>query len=145
MKTISATEARKRFAGLRADLREPVRIERHGKAVAYLLPPDPPPADPTLAARREARLQQQLVERDRYVRHLKVALNLLGLSPAHASARVNQARDEVGRWEREHLCSTDYIQRWRHLLALPIPILAARISGDLDGWGPALRQNSPFY
>jgi hypothetical protein len=50
----------------------------------------------------------------------------------------------VARWASEGLCSADYIARWQAWLALPLQQLAPLMCGDAQGWGPAMRQNSPF-
>ena len=58
--------------------------------------------------------------------------------------RVDAALREVDRWEERALCSADYIQRWRAWLALPVKQLVQRMCSDAQGWGRAMRQNSPF-
>ena len=40
--------------------------------------------------------------------------------------------------------SADYIQRWSDILQMPVKSMAAAIVSDQDGWGNALRQNSPW-
>jgi hypothetical protein len=51
---------------------------------------------------------------------------------------------EVQRWEDGALCSADYIERWRQWLALPVASLVQVMCSDAEGWGRAMRQNSPF-
>ncbi len=50
----------------------------------------------------------------------------------------------VARWRAEGLCSDDYIRRWSDILQLPVRQMAQAMGSDLDGWGQALRQNSPW-
>jgi hypothetical protein len=73
-----------------------------------------------------------------------VAIDLLCASPADQRKRIAQARREVDRWEAGRLCSADYIARWRAWLKLPAKDLAQRMCSDAQGWGTAMRQNSPF-
>ena len=101
-------------------------------------------AQDPLAERRVARLQQTGVEKDRLIRHHRIALDLLTLAPAERERLVQQARDTVERWRREQLSSRDYVDRWAALLALPLHQLAREMVSDADGWGTALRQNSPW-
>lgn len=97
-----------------------------------------------LDARRAARQQQAQVTQRRLMRHQQVAVALLTATPAQAQAMLADAQAVVGRWAEEGLCSADYVQRWTALLALPLPQLALAMTGDADGWGDALRQNSPW-
>ncbi len=142
MLTLSATQAKQKFADAleKAEL-GPVAIERHGKVVAMMVPPGFQASVPV--ERKMARLRQERVEADRLIRHQRIAIRLL-TRPDDASRLLDQAKQAVERWQRESLCSHHFIGRWRALLALPVPELASRMCGDLDGWGVALRQNSPW-
>jgi len=51
---------------------------------------------------------------------------------------------EVRRWEELQSCSADYIEKWNVILQYPACEIARLICSDLDGWGVALRQNSPW-
>ena len=93
---------------------------------------------------RAARQQQVQVTQRRLMRHQQVAVALLNAPPAQAQAMLADAQAVVSRWAEEGLCSADYVQRWTALLALPLPQLALAMTGDADGWGDALRQNSPW-
>ena len=55
----------------------------------------------------------------------------------------SQALAKVDLWERECACSSDYINRWRMLLDMPMDDMALEVLRE-DGWGPALRQATPF-
>ena len=57
---------------------------------------------------------------------------------------MDAAQSEVRRWADQNLCSQDYIDRWTEWLELPVAELAERMCADADGWGNAMRQNSPF-
>lgn len=144
MKRLSSTELKNRLGALLASLQEPICIERHGKPVAYLVAPGNGPVSERELERRTARLVQAGIEKDRLVRHQQIALDLLVSPRKTAAARIEASQREVDRWERDGLCSADYIRRWRDLLRLPVPQLAQAMSSDLDGWGTALRQNSPW-
>lgn len=95
-----------------------------------------------LAARRRARLEQQLrVEKNR-TRHLQLALRLAGDGHA-ARPLIAQARARVQLWHRHQSCSEFYIERWSEVLRLPSRQLAARMAlfGD---WEDAMFQNTPW-
>jgi hypothetical protein len=143
MDKMTATQVKQNFgAALERARRGPLAIERHGKVIALLARPE------AIADRREqtrvARERQAGVERERLVNHQKVAIELLSISVAAARARVAGALRVVDRWERDRLCSRHYIDRWRRLLRMPVNGLARKMCEDLDGWGVALRQNSPW-
>ena len=144
MDKISASAAKQTFGDvLDAAQFAPVTIVRHGRAVAVVARPDAIGESRT-AERRVARLTQQLVDRDRLLRHYRIAQQLLTLPAAKSLAMVRAARKEVDRWETLGLCSRDYIGRWRKILALPATQLAEALVSDHEGWGTALRQNSPW-
>jgi len=144
MKRVTASAARQNFGQLlERAAKAPVGIERHGKLVAVLGPPVWAGSDPALAERRRAREEQQRVEKERLLAHQRIGIELL----AHRARRtrlLQAARAEVVRWSAERLCSQDYVDRWSEWLALPVAELVERMCSDADGWGPAMRQNSPF-
>jgi hypothetical protein len=108
----------------------------------------PPPPDETdfnkHASRQQARRHQAGVERERLLRHQGIASSLLAMSSEDCARMIDGARQVVRRWRQERLCSDDYIDRWSEILDMPIPEMAAAMGSDLDGWGTALRQNSPW-
>lgn len=141
MNELSATAAKQNFGeALRAAATGPVAISKHGRVVAVLAAAGAPmPED-----RRLARERQMAVELRRLIKHQQIAIALLS-EPGRVAARmIDEARGVVDQWERSGACSQDYIVAWRRLLALPVRELAVRMCGDLNGWGNALRQNSPF-
>jgi len=84
------------------------------------------------------------VERERLIRHQKIAIDLLTLPKLQSTRLVKRAQSMVEQWRAGSLCSSDYIQRWSDILELPVKQMAQAIGSDLDGWGTALRQNSPW-
>lgn len=149
MKNFSASQAKQSFGQLLEEAEKaPVGIERHGKVHAIVAAPRFFSADPEAAdqahERKLARLKQTLVEKDRLIRHQRIALDLATLPKAARDALIQAARAEIGRWKRDRLCSADYIERWSDILAMPPQAMGARMTSDADGWGPALRQNSPW-
>lgn len=97
-----------------------------------------------LMERKLARAQQAQVELERLQRHAHLAVDMLASSAAQRALIVNDAKARVARWKAHGLCSKDYIDRWELLLSLPVRELAKEMIGDCDGWGNALRQNTPF-
>jgi hypothetical protein len=95
-------------------------------------------------SRRAARAAQREVELQRLMDHLQVARELSRAAPSERRERIDAAKREVERWETDGLCSADYIARWREWLELPVPHLVLRMCSDAQGWGPAMRQNSPL-
>ena len=146
----TASQAKQNFGDLllAAEL-GPVAVERHRKVRVIVVKPEhfaasqQRPPDPK-TERRLARLQQSLLERDRLIRHQKIAIDLLTLPKFDSTKLVKRAKAMVERWRTESLCSDDYIQRWSDILKLPVKQMAQAIGSDLDGWGTALRQNSPW-
>jgi hypothetical protein len=145
MDRVTASHAKQNFGEVlgRAAL-GPVGIERHRKLVAAVVPPHWLAQADGLDERRAARAAQQHTELLRLLAHQRLAIELLCASSAQQRKRLAAAQRVVERWEREHLCSQDYIRRWRAWLALPVPQLARRMCSGADGWGEAMRQNSPF-
>ena len=145
MRSISSSFAKQSFGEALALCAEgPVRIERHRKTVAGLVPPRLLDALEQHDERRAARLAQQQAELHRLMWHQRLAIELLCADAPRILEMLARARGEVKRWQDQALCSADYIDRWRQWLALDVPRLAQTMCGDADGWGNAMRQNSPF-
>lgn len=149
MRQFSSTEAKQHFGELLKAIEQgPVMVERHRKVQAVVLTPGHYAAmqarpDPQ-AERRAARLRQAMAEQERLIRHQRIAIDLLSLPAADRERLVAKARATVAFWRAEHLCSSDYVQRWSDILAQPARQIARLIVDDLDGWGRALRRNSPW-
>ncbi len=146
MKSISASEAKQNFGELLAEAaKAPLRIVRHGKAVAAVVPAawleqHAAKIDPRLAARAAQREK----DRAREDKHRRIALALLTASARERKAMIKQAQQMVDRWQAEHLCSADYIEGWRVWLRLPTAELAKAMTSNDDAWAKPMRQNSPF-
>ena len=122
----------------------PQGIERHGKLVAALVPPDWLARQSGLDERRAARAAQQQVNQQRLLAHQAIGIALLCSTAAAQRSQFARAAQQVDRWRALQLCSADYIARWRQWLALPLKQLVQRMCSDEAGWGNAMRQNSPF-
>lgn len=143
MQTFTASQAKQNFGALLSQLEfSPVAIARHDKIVAVVMLPAQAQAMPN--PRLQARAEQQQREQQRLIRHQQLAISLLCATPTQQARQLNAARAVVARWASEGLCSADYIDRWQRWLALPLQQLAPLMCGDAEGWGPAMRQNSPF-
>lgn len=139
MNEMTATYAKQNFGdALRAAEQAPVAIKKHGRVIAVLVAPEAMGDERQLARERQA-----TVELRRLVKHQRIAMAMLS-EPSRAPRMIADAHAVVDQWEREDSCSKDYIVAWRRLLNLPPEKLAARMCEDLNGWGNALRQNSPF-
>jgi hypothetical protein len=144
-RSVTASQAKQAFGELLAiAANEPVAVERHGKVVAVVGPPGLLERAAALDERRLARDAQRGVEMRRLIAHQQIALELLTGTARSREALIAAAQAEVDRWQRERLCSRDYIARWREWLRKPVPKLAKLMASDADGWGTAMRQNSPF-
>lgn len=143
MHTLSATVAKNTFATVLVLAGDGgVQIEKHGKIVAVVVAPENLLTD---ADRRRAALaRQEAVEAARLIRHQQIAIELLSMPATSACKRIAAARKVVDQWEARGTCSKDFIGAWRRLLGLPVGELAREMSGDPQGWGRALRQNSPW-
>lgn len=166
MQQMTASHAKQNFGELLDALAHgPVAIERHKKVKAIVCSPEAfkaqivggvggageavqesmPPGGQLLAERRAARAAQLLVDKERLIKHQRVAIELLLMPEAKQRALIEQARAEVARWRRERLCSPDYADRWDELLARPVADLARAMASESLEWGVALRQNSPWH
>lgn len=149
MHQITASHAKQNFGELLEALAHgPVAIERHKKIKAIVCAPEAFQALSSeasiLAERRAARAAQRLVEKDRLIRHQKLAIDLLLMPKDRRDALIQRALAEVARWRRERLCSADYADRWEDLLLRPVEELAQAMASESLDWGTALRQNSPW-
>ena len=149
MQKISSTEAKQAFGNLlNATAQGPVAIEKHGKIKAIVASPEffaqTSVQQAQLVERKMARLNQAMLEQERLIKHQKMAVSLATLPPAKSMELVRKAQTVAEQWQKNHLCSRDYIEQWQKLLSLPPQELAQAMVSDLDGWGPALRQNSPW-
>ena len=143
MQTITASQAKQNFGALLSQLQHsPVAIARHNKTVAIIMLPEAVAVQPN--PRVQARLEQRQREQQRLMRHQQLAIGLLCATPAQQARQIKAADAVVARWARDGLCSADYIARWKAWLALPVQKLAPLMCGNAEGWGPAMRQNSPF-
>jgi len=150
MQQMTSSHAKQHFGELLDALANgPVAIERHKKIKAIVCSPETfgenADAKRARADRLAARAAQLLVDKDRLIKHQKLAIDLLLMTKARRSRVVQLARAEVSRWRRERLCSPDYADRWDSLLALPHAELARAMSSEDLDWGTALRQNSPWH
>ena len=149
MKQFSATQAKQNFGELLgAAAHGLVAIERHGRVQAIIAAPqffNQVPVPDALASRQIARLRQSVIEKDRLIRHQRIALALVTASKPKRAQMLAAAQAVVQRWRSDGLCSADYIDRWSAILALPATEMALQMTGEADNdWGPALRQNSPW-
>lgn len=145
MDHVDASHVKQNFGEVLARAaREPLGVHRHRKLVAALVPPHWLERGDALDERRAARAAQKTVELQRLADHQRIAIELLCAAPAAQARMLQAARREVDRWEAQRLCTQDYIGRWREWLALPPKELARRMCSHAGGWGPAMRQNSPF-
>ena len=145
MNSVAASHVKQNFGEVLAQAAlGPIGVERHRKLVAAIVPPHWLARHGELDERRVARAAQRQIEQGRLMAHQHVGIELLCASPVQRRQRIAAARREVDRWEAGQLCSADYIARWRAWLDLPVPSLVQCMCSDAQGWGIAMRQNSPF-
>jgi len=145
MDNIPASRVKQNFGEVLALAQQrPVGVERHRKLVAAIVSPQWLAQHEPHDERRRARAAQEQIELLRLMRHQQAGIQLLCASPAQQRSRIQAASREVDRWEAQQLCSQDYVRRWRAWLALPVPKLVQCMCSDAEGWGRAMRQNSPF-
>jgi len=97
------------------------------------------PALETLLARERDRGRRL----ERRLGHARLAAQLLVIHRSRALSLVARARAVVDRWEREGLCSSHYVSRWRAMLAGPVERVAQALLEPGD-WADALFQNTPW-
>ena len=93
----------------------------------------------TLVARERERSRRL----DRCRGHAALAAGLLSARRPSAIALIARARAVVDRWERERLCSSHYVSRWRSMLAGPVDRVARSLL-EPGEWRDALFQNTPW-
>jgi hypothetical protein len=94
-----------------------------------------------MQSNQTAGMSAQDINERRIVKHVQVA-RALRCSSSLADEIVALAEIQVELWERESLCSKDYIAAWRKLLKHPVE--AASMLEERSSRAAALRQNSPF-
>jgi transcriptional regulator with XRE-family HTH domain len=104
-----------------------------------LLPSGAHAALETRLAREEERRRRV----ERRAQHAALAAHLLGAPAPKARTLIARARESVDRWERDRLCSAQYISRWRTMLT-GTRERVARALLRRDAWSDALFQNSPW-
>ncbi len=78
----------------------------------------------------------------RLAKHVLVARALREDTSSNVEEIISLANLQVEHWERDSLCSKDYICAWRELLKNPAE--AASVLEERSSRAAALRQNSPF-
>ena len=151
---MTASRAKQNFGELLEALAKgPVAIERHKTIKAIVCSPETfhgtlqgrSSSERVLEDRRAARAAQLLVEKNRLIKHQRLAIDLMLMPEANREELIERARAEVMRWRRDRLCSTDYADRWDDLLGRSIGDLAQTMCSETLEWGAALRQNSPWH
>jgi hypothetical protein len=82
------------------------------------------------------------VSERRLAKHMPVARALRDASSPLVDEIISLANMQLELWERDSLCSKDYISAWRELLKHPAE--AAAMLEERSSRAAALRQNSPF-
>lgn len=149
MPSFSSSDAKQQFGQLLKQAASgPVAIEKHGKIAAYVVSPESFSLAQNIgaekSARQLARANQAMIEQNRLIRHHKIAFDLATLDDDQLAQLIGDAQAVVARWRAERICSADYIQKWATILSMQPRQMASAIVSDVDGWGPSLRQNSPW-
>jgi len=145
MQQVTASHVKQNFGEVLARATtEPLAVMRHRRMVAAIVPVSWLERHGAIDERRAARAAQREVEQQRLLAHQALGIELLCAPPDRQRRMLEAARGEIKRWERAALCSRDYIDRWREWLRLPVRQLVRSMCSDAHGWGPAMRQNSPF-
>ncbi len=95
-----------------------------------------------MQSNQAAGMSAQDVNERRLVKHVQVARALREGPSSVADEIIALAEIQVNLWEKESLCSKDYIVAWRNLLKQPVE--AASMLEERSSRAAALRQNSPF-
>lgn len=137
-KLFTATAAKQRFGELlERAAHGPVGIVRHGRIVAYVVPPEGVAA-PRSDVEAMLRARAVQVDKDDARRRDHVAFAAAVNAPDRARARAI-----VARWDAQKLCSPVYIKAWRALLELPRAALRAKLE-TRDDFTRVLLANSPL-
>ena len=137
-RVFTATAAKQRFGELlERAAHGPVGIVRHGRIVAYVVPPDGA-APPRTGI--EAMLRARAVQADKNDARRRDQVAFAATVNARDRAC---ARAVVARWEADKLCSPVYIKAWRALLELPRAALRVKLESR-DDFTRVLLANSPL-
>jgi len=137
-KVFTATAAKQRFGELlERAAHGPVGIARHGRIVAYVVPPDGAAPQRTGV---EAMLRARAVQADKNETRRRDQTAFASSINARDKAL---ARAIVARWQADKLCSPVYIKAWRALLELPRAALRAKLEAR-DDFTRVLLANSPL-
>lgn len=82
------------------------------------------------------------IDERRLAKHVPVASALRAAPAQIVNEIIHLANLQTDSWEKNSLCSSDYISAWRELLKRPND--AASILEERSSHAAALRQNSPF-
>jgi len=82
------------------------------------------------------------IDERRLAKHVPVASALRAAPAQIVNEIIYLANLQIDSWEKNSLCSSDYISAWRELLKRPND--AASILEERSSHAAALRQNSPF-
>ncbi|WP_176079491.1 hypothetical protein [Paraburkholderia tropica] len=99
------------------------------------MPPD------LLQARRIARQQQEERDCGRLFAHARIASNLR--AGRDVDEIIAAANNQIELWRRHRLCSHDYIDEWRNVIASG-PQRIADVLEERSAYGIRMRQNTPF-
>jgi len=94
-----------------------------------------------LQARHVARQLQEEHEYRRLVAHAWIASRLR--AGQHANEIITAAESQIELWRRDRLCSQDYIDEWRGVIACG-PERIADVLEERSSYGIRMRQNTPF-
>jgi transcriptional regulator with XRE-family HTH domain len=117
-------------------------VSRVGEALGLEVAAVPLGGEPLLE-RRLAREQERARRLERRLAHAMLAARLLAARRKEATALVATARAAVGRWERERLCSSHYVSRWKAMLGGPVERVARSLL-EPGEWTDALFQTTPW-
>ncbi|MEW6690978.1 MAG: hypothetical protein AB1452_18030 [Pseudomonadota bacterium] len=94
------------------------------------------------ARRSEARAQQRARDELLLSEHERIAAELAAAKLG--DPELARAREQVGKWRRDHTCSDWYVHRWTEILSGPPTAVAQRLRALEAGERMALVQNTPF-
>ncbi|KFX62369.1 hypothetical protein [Paraburkholderia fungorum] len=94
-----------------------------------------------LQARRVARRQQEERDNRRFAAHQRIASNLR--AGRDVEETIAAANCQIELWQRDRLCSRDYIEAWRNVIACG-PRRIADVLEERSPYGIRMRQNTPF-
>lgn len=99
----------------------------------------------TVSYLEQARINRaKKIMEDIHLMNLHKEVHDMLMSPIDGKEILEQAKDQVNKWERGAICNPAYISYWKEILSMPINFAMKKAMLRDDVIGVGMRKNSPF-